>query len=100
MDTEKLVNAIRNATNGSFLPPNGWVTCLGWEQIYDEEGRPLRGDPNTHKGHINIAGTNYILSTSDFHCEIREFPNGELITEVDFTPDYIKEYREKKDKEK
>ena len=100
MDKEQLINAVRNATNGTFLPPNGWVTCLGWEQIYDEQGRPLRGDPNTHTGRISIAGKYYLLKTCDFHCKIEDFDTKEVLAEVDFEPDYIKEYWENKKKEK
>lgn len=100
MDKEQLINAVKNATNGTYIADNGWVTCLGWIQQYDELGRPLIGDPNIHTGHINIGGKNYILETYDFYCTIKDFETGETIAKVDFTPDYIKEYRENnKDKE-
>ena len=96
MDKEQLINAVRNATGGSFQAPNGWVTCLGWTQEYDEFGRPLYGDPNTHKGEIRIAGKNYVLRTTEFVCQIIDPETDEELAVVDFTPDYIKEYREKR----
>ena len=99
MDKEQLINAVKNATNGSYIADNGWVTCLGWTQEYDELGRPLHGDPNINTGQIRIAGKDYTLKTSDFHCTIKDFETGEVLAEVDFTPDYIKEYRENKKKE-
>ena len=83
MNKEQLINAVRNATGGSFQAPNGWVTCLGWTQEYDELGRPLYGDPNTHRG------------TTEFVCQIIDPETDEELAVVDFTPDYIKEYREK-----
>ena len=96
MDKEQLINAVKNATNGTYIPSNGWVTCLGWIQEYDELGRPLHGDSNIHTGQIRIDGKDYLLKTSDFHCTIEDFETKEVLAEVDFTPDYSKEYREKK----
>ena len=92
MDKEQLINAVKNATNGTYITDNGWVTCLGWIQEYDALGRPLHGDPNTHTGQIRIAGKDYLLMTSDFHCTIKDFETKEVLAEVDFTPDYIKDY--------
>ena len=100
MDKEQLINAVRNATNGSFTTRDGWVTALGWMQEYDSLGRPLRGDPNTHTCHIKIDGKDYILKTRDFHCTIIDMATEEELAEVDFTPDYIREYWENKRKEK
>ena len=100
MDKEQLINAVRNATNGTFVAPNGMVTCLGWMQEYDELGRPLRGDPNTHTGRIKIGGKFYILRTCEFTCKITDQETNEELANVDFTPDYIKEYWENKKKEK
>ena len=57
MNTEQLINAVRNATGGTFLPEYGTTTLLGWMQEYDELGRPLYADPNTTTGDIRIAGT-------------------------------------------
>ncbi len=99
MDKEQLINAVRNATNGTFVTGNGWVTCLGWMQEYDALGRPLRGDPNTHTCQIKIDGKDYILKTTDFHCTIIDAQTNERLANVDFTPDYIKEYRENREKD-
>ena len=99
MDKEQLINAVRNATNGRFIGPEGWVTCLGWQQEYDALGRPLRGDPNRHTSRIKIDGKFYILKTQDFECRIIDEETNEELANVDFTPDYIKEYRENKKKE-
>lgn len=99
MDKEQLINAVRNATNGTYIADNGWETCLGWTQEYDSLGRPLRGNPNTHTSQIRIDGKDYRLITWDFHCTIEDFETGEVLAEVDFTPDYIKEYWENKKKE-
>ena len=99
MNKEQLINAVKNATNGTFTPPSGIKTCLGWEQEYDELGRPLRGDPNTITGEIKIAGKYYGLKTTEFHCKIKDLDTNETLAEVDFTPDYIREYREKRRKD-
>ena len=96
MDKEQLINAVRNATKGTFRPPYGIKTLLGWEQEYDELGRPLRGDPNTITGQIKIGGKYYGIKTTGFHCEIKDWDTDETLAEVDFTPDYIKEYWEKR----
>ena len=96
MDKEQLINAVRNATHGSFIGPDGMVTCLGWTQEYDALGRPLRGDPNTHTSRIKIDGKFYILRTREFECKITDPETDEELAVVDFTPDYIKEYREKR----
>ena len=99
MDKEQLVNAVKNATNGTYIADNGMVTCMGWTQEYDALGRPLHGDPNIHTGQIRIDGKDYRLKTSGFHCTIEDFETRETLAEVDFTPDYIKEYWENKKKE-
>lgn len=99
MDKEQLINAVRNATNGTFVTGNGWVTCLGWMQEYDALGRPLRGDPNMHTCQIRIDGKDYILKTRDFRCTIIDQETNETLAEVDFTPDYVKEYRENRKKD-
>lgn len=102
MDKEQLINAVKNATNGTYIPDNGMVTCMGWIQEYDALGRPLHGDPNIHTGQIRIDGKDYRLKTSGFHCTIEDFETREVLAEVDFTPDYIKDYyagKNNKDKE-
>lgn len=100
MDKEQIIEAVRNATKGTFVPCEAITTCLGWEQEYDELGRPLRGDPNTITGRIKIDGKYYKIKTCEWISRIYDWDTGELIGEVDFTPQYIKEYREKKNKEK
>ena len=99
MDKEQLINAVKNATNGTYIADNGMVTCMGWIQEYDALGRPLQGDPNIHTGQIRIDGKDYRLITSSFHCTIEDFETCEVLAEVDFTPNYIKEYWEKKKEE-
>jgi hypothetical protein len=95
MNTEQLINAVRNATGGTFLPEFGTTTLLGWMQEYDELGRPLFADPNTTTGDIRIAGKTYILSKSGWWAHIKD-PETNTTIDVDLRPDYIKELDEKR----
>ena len=62
MESEKIVEAIRKATNGTFLPERHSSTLLGWTKVYDEEGREVSVDPNTKEGRIQIMDKSYLIT--------------------------------------
>ena len=53
-ETKKIVEAIRTATNGTFVGEYCTSTLLGWVPRYDEQGRPLNADPNSKHSTITI----------------------------------------------
>ena len=97
MEKEQIIEAVRNATKGTFVPCEAIRTCLGWEQEYDEQGRPVHADPNTVTGRIKIDGKYYLIKTRSWVSKIYDWDRpDELIGEVDFTPGYVKEYWDRK----
>ena len=58
-ETKRIVEAIRTATNGTFIGEHCSSTLLGWVPRYDEQGRPLNADPNSKHATITIDGTVY-----------------------------------------
>lgn len=112
MEKEQIIEAIRNATDGTFLSGVYMTTCMGWQQYYDEQGRPLRADPNYKDSKITIAGETYPITKCGWYAYIWK-PNSNanylyllrndilnlddyLFATIDLRPDYIKEYEEKK----
>lgn len=96
MTNEQIIEAVRNATKGTFVPSEGISTLLGWIREYDELGRPLNANPNTITGKIRIDGKDYKVKTRSWYSTIYDWNTNELIGEVDFTPAYVKEYWWKK----
>ena len=112
MTTEEIVNAIRNATNGTFVGGYSSTTLMGWTRIYDKQGREVTCDPNYKESGINICGVDYkiVRCKWDVYIFKPEYfdtahyttlwkPESELdkmlLTKIDLTPDYVKEYWEK-----
>lgn len=111
MEAEQIVEAIRNATNGTFINDPCLTTLIGWLQKYDKQGRPLRADPNYKDSEITIADETYSITRHGWYAYIWK-PNSKgnymfvvrhryfdinpyLIAKVDLRPDYVKEYEEK-----
>lgn len=111
-DTE-IIEAIRKATNNTFRHGAVSSTLMGWNQNYDNEGRPLRADPNWQDSYITIESKTYGLIRKGWYAWVikPEFankihynaimydPNGEKIShtfvtgnKIDLRPDYVKEY--------
>lgn len=111
-DTE-IIEAIRKATNGSFMGDHCSSTLMGWNEIYDEQGRPLRADPNWKDSYITIASQTYGLIRKGWYAWVIKpefvnkihynvimfYPNAEKIKQtlvtgdkIDLRPDYVKEY--------
>lgn len=112
MTTEQIVNAIRNATNGTFVGEFCTSTLMGWMRIYDEEGREVTCDPNYKESTINIAGNNYTIIRKGWEAYIfkpeytgkahyttlwadKEVKDKMILTVVDLQPDYVKAYWER-----
>ena len=110
MNKEQIVEAIRTATNGTFVGFSGVKTCMGWIPEYDSLGRPLNCDPNYIDSTIRIDGQDYYITKVKWHVYIWNQPCSRctvwkkdrdkyILAEVDLTPDYVKEYYDNKDKE-
>ena len=111
MDKEQFYKALYNATGGTFRAP-GITTCMGWIQSYDDQGRPLRTDPNYLHYIIRIDGVDYAVTKHEWMVYVwkpevaREASYGWLWSQdivdnktlyiFDTTPDYVKEYYERK----
>jgi hypothetical protein len=114
MDNEKIIEAIRKATNGEFVGDCCMSTLMGWINQYDEQGRLLTADPNYRDSEVNINGATYKITRNGWYAYIWNpkyekacytwcwMPNRSeyLIGEVDLRPDYVKEWQEKQKKEK
>lgn len=102
MDRDKLIEAIRNATNGTFIGEYVSHTLMGWTPNFDDKGRPLNCDPNYYDSSIFINGKEYYMTRKGWkvciwkdgtcnYCTMM-FGNYEdkVLAEVDLTPEYIK----------
>lgn len=69
-ETKKIVEAIRTATNGTFVGKYCTSTLLGWVPHYDEQGRPLNADPNSKHSTITIDGTDYPISRQGWRAYV------------------------------
>ena len=67
-ETKRIVEAIRTATNGTFVGEYCTSTLLGWVPRYDEQGRPLNADPNSKHSTITIDGTDYLITIQGWHA--------------------------------
>ncbi len=109
-----VIEAIRTATNGTFIGRGGISTLMGWVDEYDEQGRLVTCDPNYKDSEVTIDGTTYRITRNGWYAYIWNpkyekacytwcwLPNREeyLIGEVDLRPDYVKEWQEKKKNKK
>ena len=93
-ETKRIVEAIRTATNGTFVGEYCTSTLFGWVPHYDEQGRPLNADPNTKHSNITINETDYLITRKGWHAYVFKPTkhNAVLLAEVDLRPDYVKEY--------
>ena len=92
-ETKRIVEAIRTATNGTFIGEHCSSTLLGWVPHYDEQGRPLNADPNTKHSNITINETDYLITRKGWHAYVYNHKKHSLLlAEVDLRPDYVKEY--------
>ena len=92
-ETKRIVEAIRTATNGTFVGDYCSSTLLGWVPRYDEQGRPLNADPNSKHSTITIDGTVYPISRQGWYAYVyNPTKHALLLAEVDLRPDYVKEY--------
>ena len=92
-ETKRIVEAIRTATNGTFIGEYCTSTLLGWVPRYDEQGRPLNADPNSKHSTITIDGTDYPITRQGWYAYVyNPTKHALLLAEVDLRPDYVKEY--------
>lgn len=109
---EKVIEALKKATD-NFNRGYFQVTLMGWTQEYDEEGRPLRTNPNYRLGETKIAGTPYMYIRRDWIVKVYEpdfkvhylhfnskEANKHLIAELDLEPQYVKDYYAKRTAQK
>lgn len=96
--------ALRKITN-DFETGFSSSTLLGWERNYDNEGRPLRANPNYRSGVATIDDVQYsyvrkewLVRIWDRNANYGDFMSNktDYILEIDLTPDYVKEYYAKK----
>lgn len=69
-ETNKIVEAIRTATNGTFVGKYCTSTLLGWVPRYDEQGRPLNADPNSKHSKVTINETDYLITRKGWHAYV------------------------------
>ena len=92
-ETKRIVEAIRTATNGTFVGEYCTSTLLGWVPHYDEQGRPLNADPNSKHSTITIDGTNYLINRQVLDEYLyNPTKRALLLAEVDLRPEYVKDY--------
>lgn len=108
MTTEEIVEAIRNASNGTFIGEYCSSTLMGWTNEYDELGRLVTCDPNYKDSIFTICGRDYHVTRHGWYVVIwkgkggycrllnRVKPIDSILVEIDLTPDYVKKYRNKK----
>lgn len=106
MDKDKIIELLKSKTN-NFTTGFTSTTCMGWVQEYDEEGRPLLYDPNYKDGSVTISGRDYYFTRHGWYVYIwkdkgsytmtwSDRCNDFLLTKLDLSPDYVKEFRRSK----
>lgn len=99
----QIVDAIYKATNGTFKGSMCISTLIGIPKRFDEQGRDVTIDHNTHTSVINIDGIEYGLVTHGYRCTIVKpkwkdrihhlsCPEQCCIAKINFEPDYVREY--------
>lgn len=110
---EQIIEAIHNASLGTFVRECCITTCMGWQQEYDAQGRPLRADPNYKDSSFLIEGVEYHVTREGWSAYIWKPGSGAnyttcwskvrdnfLLAYVDLRPDYVKEYQEQQKHER
>lgn len=107
-----IIEAIRKATNGEFVGEYASCTLMGWQQNYDEQGRPLYANPNYKSSFITIKSKTYGLIRKGWYAWVikpeykdkiyythimvihPENLKDYLVTgdKIDLRPDYVIEY--------
>ena len=115
MDNEKIIEAIRTATNGTFIGSGGIRTLMAWIDQYDDQGRIVTADPNYTDTIVNIDGTTYKITRVGWYAYVWKpeyekacytwcwMPNRDeylIGGEIDLRPDYVKEWQEKQKSKK
>lgn len=112
MTTEEIVEAIRNASNGTFIGEYCSSTLMGWTNEYDELGRLVTCDPNYKDSIFTICGRDYHVTRKEWrviiwkgnenylHMMNRDKPVNKILADIDLTPGYVKEYRNRKFEER
>lgn len=110
MTDNEVIEAINEATCGTFIGKGYTSTLMGWIDKYDEKGRILTADPNYKDSEVIIAGTKYRLTRKGWYACVWNpkyeqacytwmwLDNWEKYTiggEIDLRPDYVKEYQER-----
>lgn len=98
-----ILELIRNITNNFSGNTFKGSTLMGWVPRFDDQGRPLNADPNYLSGDIDIDGQTYyyikkgwIVKLWDKPINYLQFDRHDYIEMLDSTPDYVKEYYQKK----
>lgn len=117
-DTEGVVEAISNATGGSFIDKVHSSTLMGWVDKYDSQGRCVTCDPNYKDCDIIVNEQKYHITkqgwfvyiwkpevkradyTTLWGVEATGRWNDAMLAIIDLAPDYVKEYRKNQEKQK
>lgn len=103
MDKEQIVEAIRRATNGTFIGTRYGSTGLNWTPKYDCMGRPLNCDPNYIDSTVIIDEKYYFITRIGWEAIIwnqacnyttywKKDRDDFILARVDLTPEHVKEY--------
>lgn len=103
---KQIVEAVYNATNGTFKGEYCTTTLLGMAKTFDLKGRDVTIDCNTCTSSINIENETYGLVVKGYKAVIvkpkyrdvvRQMfaPEECLIARISFMPEFVKEYWEK-----
>ena len=69
-EKEKLIEAVRVATNGTFIGERAISTLMGWSKVYDDEGRLITPDPNYIDSSITIDDITYKITKHKWNAYI------------------------------
>ena len=103
MNKEQIVEAIKEATGGTFIGDKRITTCMSWIPKYDCMGRPLNCNPNYIDSVISIEGRDHYVTRIGWEAFVWNKPcsyttywkkdrDDFVLAKVDLTPDYVKEY--------
>lgn len=108
MTDNEIIEAIRKATNDTFVGEYCESTCMGWVTKYDDQGRLLTTDPNYKTSYIYIYDNKYKvirrgwfvwIIKSEYenkvnYLNVYSCPKEYLVSNnyIDLRPDYVKEY--------